>query len=75
MAVNIGGGGDVCVAHEILGGFQIHALTVQIGAVGVAQIVRRDGRIKGVLDDGVPVQFGTGCCVQPCFIAERMARR
>lgn len=60
MAVNIGGGADVCVAHEILGGFQIHALTAQITAVSVPEIVRRDRRIKGVLDNGVAVQLGTG---------------
>ena len=60
MAINVGRRRYVAMPHQILRRFQVHALAAEIGAVGVAKIVRRDGRIKGVRDDLVSVDLGTG---------------
>ena len=60
VAVNVGRRRYIVMSHQILRRFQVHALAAEIGAVGVAKIVRRDGRIKGVRDDLVSVDLGTG---------------
>ena len=55
VAVNIRGRGDVRVPHQVLRGFEVIALPAEVGAVCVPQKMRRDRRIKCVLDDLVSV--------------------
>ena len=60
MIINICGGGDTGVPHEVLRGFEVDALSAQVGTVGVPQVVRGDRRIKGMLDYFIAVELCTG---------------
>ena len=60
MGVDVGGDGDVRVAHQFFGDIDGHARPLEIGAEGVAQDVRGEG------GDGDAVALG----VAPMDIAE-----
>lgn len=79
MVVDVRCRGDAGMSHEILRGFQVDALTAQVGAVGVPEVVRRDRRVESVLDDLVAVQLGTGlpvaCAVEAAPHAAQMGER
>ena len=57
VAVDICSGGDAGVSHQVLRGFEIIPLPPEVGAVSVAQKMRRDRGIEGVLNDLIAVEF------------------
>ena len=79
MIVDIRRGGDAGMSHEILCGFQVDALTAQIGTIGVPEIVGRDRWVEGVFYDLIAVQLGTGfpvtCAVEAAPHAPQVGER
>ena len=79
MVVDIRCSGDAGMSHEILCRFQVDALTAQIGAIGVPEIVGCDRWVKGVLDDLVAIQLSTGfpvtCAVEAAPHAPQVCER
>lgn len=57
VGVDVGGDGDVCVAHEFFGHVDGHARPLEIGAEGVAQAVGGEVGGQGVLGDDAVLDF------------------
>ena len=64
MRINVGGDGDVGVAHQLLGHVDGHPRPLQVGAEGVAQTVRGQVRGDGMLDDLAALDLGPQAQVQ-----------
>lgn len=79
MVVDIRCSGDAGMSHEILCGFQVDALTAQIGTIGVPEVVGRDRWVEGVFYDLIAVQLGTGfpvtCAVEAAPHAPQVGER
>ena len=57
VGVDVGGDGDVRVAHEFFGDIDGHARPLEIGAEGVAQAVGGEVGGQGVLGDDAVLDF------------------